>query len=376
MTSEYQIGEILLNYSSERALLDHFLSSHALRLEEDIEVAYGIYDEEELLVGCGCAAGSLLKCFAVDEALRGQNALGALLSQLFQNRFAAGYSDLFVITRPHNEKLFASCGMHVLARTDALVMLENLRDGPQRYADKVRVSLPGHGAAALPGAPLSLSPVTKPESPVPGARSDAAESVSAASRALSGTAVIGAVVMNCNPFTLGHRALVEYAAARCDLLYLFIVEENRSAFSAETRLALAKAATADLPQVHPVLSGPYMISSATFPTYFLKAGEDAAALQCDLDITLFAARIAPALNITIRFAGEEPLDATTARYNHAMRNILPQYGIRFREIPRITDGDTVISASRVRALLAEKGFCEEMRRMVPPATAEYLRRHF
>lgn len=348
MTSEYHIGEILLNYSSERALLGRFLSSHELHFEEDIEVAYGIYNEEELLVGCGCAAGSLLKCFAVDEALRGQNALGALLSQLFQNRFAAGYYNLFVITRPHNEKLFTACGMHVLTRTDALVMLENLRDGPQRYADMVRAKLPKYENAALSAPPLSL-----PNTPV-----------------------IGAVVMNCNPFTLGHRALVEYAAAHCDLLYLFIVEENRSAFSAETRLALARAATADLPQVYPVLSGSYIISSATFPTYFLKAGEDAAALQCDLDITLFATRIAPALNITVRFAGEEPLDATTARYNRAMRNILPQYGISFCEIPRITDGDTVISASRVRTLLAEKGFCEEIRRMVPPATAEYLRQHF
>ena len=32
----------------------------------------------------------------------------------------------------------------------------------------------------------------------------------------------GGIVMNCNPFTLGHRYLIEYAAARVDYLYIFV----------------------------------------------------------------------------------------------------------------------------------------------------------
>lgn len=115
-----------------------------------------------------------------------------------------------------------------------------------------------------------------------------------------------------------------------------------------------------------------MISSATFPTYFLKEGEDATVLQSELDVTLFAQCIAPPLHITKRFAGEEPLDPVTARYNDAMRRILPRYGVEFFRIPRVTSGEQVISASRVRRLLREKGVCQEVLELVPPSTQKYL----
>lgn len=232
-----------------------------------------------------------------------QNALGLLLSALVQDRFLAGLYDLFVITRAHNETLFANCGFFPVARTSALVMLENRPDGPEHYA-----------------APFAQAGDEKKS--------------------------VGAIVMNCNPFTLGHRTLVEYAAAHCDVLHLFVVEENRSCFPTQLRFQMVAEGTADLPNVRVHLSGPYIISSATFPTYFLKRGEDAAVLQSELDITLFASRIAPALHITRRFAGEEPLDPVTARYNASMRSILPQYGITFCEIPRIAQDGQIISASR------------------------------
>ena len=119
-----------------------------------------------------------------------------------------------------------------------------------------------------------------------------------------------------------------------------------------------------------------MISSATFPAYFLKAGESKARLQSELDITLFAQRIAPVLHITRRFAGEEPLDSTTAVYNQTMERLLPQYGIEFVQIPRIAQGGAVISASRVRRLLRGKGVCEEVLSLVPEITGRYLREYF
>lgn len=348
MIEDYYIREIALSYPPERTALSEFLSAHELRFEEDIELAYGVYDEEEVLHGCGCAAGALLKCFALDASLRGHNMLGALVSELLQNRFAAGISELFVITRRHNETLFLSCGFHVLAHTEQVTMLENRAQGPERYAAAIRAA-----------APSDFKVISEK------AAADAGHGPQ-----------IGAIVMNCNPFTLGHRALVAYAAARCDFLYLFVVEEDRSMFSSAVRMELVKAATGDLKNVYPVFSGPYMISASTFPSYFLKAGEDAAALQCELDITLFAERIAPALNITVRFAGEEPLDPTTARYNRAMRELLPARGIQFTEIPRVSDASAPISASRVRALLKKQGWTETLRTLVPQSTAAYLERTF
>lgn len=331
MTEDYRTEQLDPAFYADREMLQAFLKKNGLVLEEDVDCAFGIFDLEDNLCGCGCAAGSLLKCFAVEESLRGQNALGTLVSSLVQNRFQKGFRVLRVITRSHNRDLFLACGFYEVVSAGGLTMLENVRSGPETFA-------------------RSVMPEEKP-----------------AGR-------IGAVVMNCNPFTLGHRALVEYAAAHCDFLYLFVVEEDRSDFPAEVRFRLVEEGTADLPKVHVVKSGPYMISQATFPTYFLKQDEDAVSLQTELDITLFAERIAPALGIGMRFAGEEPKDPVTARYNEAMARILPAAGIAFKQIPRITGDDgEVVSASYVRKLLKEKGVCPEVLSMVPETTAAYLR---
>ena len=172
--------------------------------------------------------------------------------------------------------------------------------------------------------------------------------------------------------------LITYAASKCSLLHIFVVEENRSMFPFADRFRLVREGTDHIPNVlvHP--SGPYMISNATFPTYFLKKGEDAARIQSELDITLFASRIAPLLHITKRFAGEEPFDPVTRSYNEAMVRLLPQYGISFIRIARFTTGgpqDEIISASRVRKLLMEEGVTEKLLSFVPPCTAEYLKKN-
>ena len=103
-------------------------------------------------------------------------------------------------------------------------------------------------------------------------------------------------------------------------------------------MRLVKEGTAHLPNVKVHPSGPYMISSATFPTYFLKKGEDAARIQSELDITL-RLPMPPCSDITKRFAGEEPLDPVTRDYNEAMIRLLPQYSISFIKIARTTAED-------------------------------------
>ena len=80
MTEEYRIVPIPLRYPEERERLIQFLARHHLTWESDIQAAFGILDGEDTLVGCGCAAGPLLKCFAVEPQLRGQNALGLKFS--------------------------------------------------------------------------------------------------------------------------------------------------------------------------------------------------------------------------------------------------------------------------------------------------------
>ncbi len=183
---------------------------------------------------------------------------------------------------------------------------------------------------------------------------------------------IGSIVMNCNPFTLGHRYLVEYAAARCSQLFIFVVEEDRSDFPFADRIELVQQGTSDIGNVTVLPSGRFIISSLTFVDYFGKSEMQDRVVDPSMDVQLFCKHIAPKLGINVRFAGEEPLDNITRQYNEAMQRILPQHGVDFEVIPRKElDGD-VISASRVRKMLETKDF-DAIAKLVPETTLAYLK---
>ncbi|MDR0904335.1 MAG: adenylyltransferase/cytidyltransferase family protein [Ruminococcus sp.] len=186
---------------------------------------------------------------------------------------------------------------------------------------------------------------------------------------------IGAIVMNCNPFTLGHRYLIEYAAGKVEKLFIFVVEEDKSFFPFADRIELVKKGTADLENVIVLPSGKFIISSKTFVNYFGKSKIQDRTIDPSMDVELFAKQIAPTLGITVRFAGEEPLDNITRQYNEAMARILPDYGVDFEVIPRKEQGENVISASLVRKLLEEKDF-DKIAELVPETTLDYLLEKF
>lgn len=182
----------------------------------------------------------------------------------------------------------------------------------------------------------------------------------------------GSIVMNCNPFTLGHRYLIEVAASKVDKLYIFVVEEDKSFFPFADRIKLVKMGTSDLKNVYVLPSGKFIISALTFPGYFNKENDKTAIVDTSKDIDIFGKYIAPALNISVRFAGEEPLDMITRQYNQTMQERLPLYRIQFCEIPRkLFDNENVISASAVRNALKEKNY-EKVKKMVPDTTYKYL----
>ena len=137
----------------------------------------------------------------------------------------------------------------------------------------------------------------------------------------------GAVVMNCNPFTYGHQYLIETASRLVDILYVFVVEENKSIFSFEDRLCMVQNGVKDFPNVVVLPSGKFMISSITFPGYFMKDNPGNDCFDSFLDLKIFAYYIAPTLGISIRFVGEEPFDKVTAQYNYDMKIILSRNDI-------------------------------------------------
>ncbi|SCZ78675.1 [citrate (pro-3S)-lyase] ligase [Acidaminobacter hydrogenoformans] len=314
----------------DRTKLEMFLKSQGLEYEDDIIYACGYADDQDHLLACACCSYNTLKCFAIDSELRGSNLSGQMISNLISNRIQEGVSHLFVFTKPENVALFESSGFYIIAETNNVVMLENKAAGIEQYIRSLRVNT-------------------------------------------WDSDTIGAIVMNCNPFTLGHRYLIEYASKLCEKLYIFVVEENQSAFSYDVRLTLVKQGVSDLDNVTVYPSGPYIISSSTFPTYFLKKDIDVTLTQAELDIAIFAQRIAPALNIKLRFVGEEPKCHTTQKYNNAMKRILPEYGVEIVEIPRKeTECGNVISASTVRARLSAEGVGEWLHDFVPRTTYEFL----
>lgn len=182
-----------------------------------------------------------------------------------------------------------------------------------------------------------------------------------------------AIVMNCNPFTFGHRYLIEQAAAREKCLYIFVVEENKSDYSFEERLYLVKECVRDLKNVIVLPSGNLMISAKTFPEYFTKKEKNTLSIDPSNDVYIFARLICPLFNICRRYVGEEPIDLVTRRYNDVMREILPTYGVDFVEIPRKDDGHDVISASRVRKY-AEIGDWERLESLAPKETIALLKK--
>jgi [citrate (pro-3S)-lyase] ligase len=187
-------------------------------------------------------------------------------------------------------------------------------------------------------------------------------------------AVGGAIVMNCNPFTKGHRYLIEKALEQVDVLYIFVVEEDKSQYSFKRRFEMVKQGTEDLQeQIYVIPSGKYVISKDTFSQYFDKEKEITEIQDMEYDVGIFCEAVCRVFGITKRFVGTEPFDKVTKKYNETMSIILPEYGIEFVEIPRLEIDGEVISASKVRGQLKHSMW--DISDLVPESTRELLMEH-
>ena len=303
-----------------------FLRQMDLDADPGVESTVIVWDGDDI-AAAGSRQKNVLKCIAVDPAHQGEGLTATLLTSLRQDAFSAGYKHLFLYTKPQNLFMFSSLFFYPIAKTDKVLLMENIRGGINEH--------------------LASLNVPKKEGK------------------------IGAIVMHCNPFTLGHRYLIETAAAQCDHLYLFILSEEKSIFSAADRMELVKAGTAHLPNVTVYPTGQYLISSATFPSYFIKDKGLVDDAHCMLDIEVFAKHFVPHFGITHRFVGTEPSCTVTRNYNMKLKELLPKKGIEVIEIPRLETDGSAISASAVRAMLG-KNQPEQLKKLVPETTFAYL----
>ncbi len=327
----------------DRAQLIAFLASRGLGWEGDPDYSVAVLRRGRL-VGAGSLSGRIVKGLAVDEGLAGEGLAASIVSELEEEAARRGLVQPFVFTSPNNRAIFEAMGYRLVGQAPGAAMLLEKGGGIDRWC--ANLSALAAGERARRAAP---------------AKAGAARAPSAA------------LVMNCNPFTLGHLHLVKTACAASPLVFLLVVSEEASAFPYETRLRLVREGTAGIPNLVVVPGSDYLVSRATFPTYFLKdkAGE-AAAIHARLDVDIFGSRIAPALGVARRFVGEEPYSEVTALYNRAMREWLPSYGVEVVEIPRLADGSgAAVSASTVRALI-RGGRIGEARAIVPETTWNYF----
>lgn len=326
--SEYALTQVSLSDKRMLAQVDALLVENGITRDANLDYICAMVDEENRVIATGSCFGATLRCFAVSQQHQGEGLLNEVVSHLMEYQMARGYTHLFLYTKIKSAKFFQSLGFYEIARVDGtLVFMENRRNGFPSYLSRLEKT-------ARPG-------------------------------------VSGAIVMNANPFTLGHQYLVETAAGRCDTLHLFLLSEDASLVPFGVRKQLVQAGTAHLKNVVLHDSGPYIISNATFPSYFLK--DDSAVIQghAKLDLAIFV-RIARALGVTVRFVGEEPTSQVTGLYNEIMAAQLPENGIDCVILPRKETLGKAISASTVRAAL-QAGDWQTLSQLVPQTTLDYFR---
>lgn len=352
--NRHYISEAPLSLNSVRRRVEAFLAANGLRLAplDRYVVVTRDEDGDEILAGGGLD-GNVIKCVAVSESARSEGLMNILVSRLIAIAREEGRESVKAFTKPENEGIFKSLGFGLLASAPNAILMENGRGGLPEYRKYLE-------SLARPGRN-------------------------------------GAIVMNANPFTKGHRYLVEQAASQVDNLYVIVVKEDRSRFPYVERKAMIEAGCAGLDNVVVCGGSDYAISAATFPTYFLKKLDDATDTQIALDLDLFVNHIAKPLGVTVRFAGSEPEDALTRRYNELMAEILPgtsvavvrqahqpdselvkgsalrqaRRPIDFIEIPRLEQNGNPISATSLRRAL-DKGNLKEAMEYIPVSSTPYM----
>lgn len=338
----------------QRRQIEMFLQTNRLRYD-DVDYYAAIVDEssDEMIAGGGLK-GSVIKCVAVADGHKGEAVANVIVSHLIAKANAEGCQCVKLYTKPNNRQLFESLSFRLIAESPNAILMETGVGGIEKYSEELRVK----------------SEELRVKSEELGVKSE--ELKNDESVVSNARKPIGVIVMNANPFTLGHRFLVEQSSELVERLYVVVVREDCSMFSYNERKAMVSQGVRDIGNVVVVDGSDYAVSAATFPTYFLKQLSDATDTQIILDLDLYCRRIAPALGATIRFFGSEPTDPLTRRYNELMHQQLGEEHVH--EIQRKQQEGSAISASRVRKAMME-GCLWDAIQLVPPTTIPYIIGH-
>jgi len=348
----------------QRQRIEAFLKRNGLRFD-DMHYYAAVTDDDGEMIAGGGLKGNVIKCVAVDDAHKGEAIANTLISHLIAHANEEGHSNVMLFTKPKNRQLFESLSFRLLAEAPEAVLMETGIGGINNMVEQLK-KIREEGEVCKE----NNQECKKEEKTNLNITTPQHLNTSTPQHLNTTTPLRGVVVMNCNPFTLGHRYLIEQAAKQVERLFVMVVREDCSLFAYAERKAMVEQGVAHLKNVTVIDGSEYAISQATFPTYFLKRLDDAADTQMLLDLDLFRRHIAPALGATVRFVGTEPTDRLTRRYNQLMHEVLADV----REIVRLEKEGNAVSASRVRKAM-EQGDMSTIRQLVPPTTLPYIIAH-
>ena len=367
----------------QRQRIEAFLKRNALRIDDMNYYAAVLDDDGEMIAGGGLK-DDVIKCVAVDDAHKGEAIANTLVSHLISHANQEGYGCIKLFTKPKNRQLFESLSFRLLAEAPEAILMETgiggisntvetlkkIKEESEKYKEYNKECKEDSKKCKEDSKECKEVRKTNLNTSTPQHLNTSYHNTSTPQHLTTTLPRGGVVVMNCNPFTLGHRYLIEQAAKQVERLYVMVVREDCSLFAYTERKAMVEQGVADIENVSVIDGSDYAISRATFPTYFLKRLDDAADTQMLLDLDLFRRHIAPALGATVRFVGTEPTDQLTRRYNQLMHEALKDV----RETARLEKDGYAVSASRVRKAM-EEGDMNTIRQLVPPTTLPYIIAH-
>lgn len=326
--SVYTVSKVFSFDKKAHLKIDTLLTEEGIRRDANLDYTCAIYDGDRV-IATGSTFGNTLRCLAVSKDYQGEGLMNLIVSHLVDYQFEQGNTHLFLYTKTTTAKFFSDLGFIEIARIDGLVsFMENKKTGFQDYLKQLE------------------RPQKNPDK-------------------------VAAIVMNANPFTLGHQYLVEKASRENDLLHLFIVSEDKSLIPFDVRKKLVLKGTAHLDNIIYHDSGYYIISQATFPSYFQKDEVVVIESQARLDLAIFT-KIAQELGITRRYVGEEPTSLVTNLYNQVMIDKLPEQGIDCIVVKRKEFSESQpISASTTRQAIKD-GNWNLLEQLLPQTTLDYF----
>ena len=328
--SDYSVSKVYASDKNTNLKVNKLLEQEGIRRDKNLDYTCAMFDDDYNVIATGSCFGNTLRCMAVSRAHQGEGLMNEIVTHLVQFEFERGIYHLFLYTKCESVKFFGDLGFYEIVRADGqAVFMENRRTGFKEYLEQ-----------------LVKTKVNAPK--------------------------IAALVLNANPFTLGHLYLVEKAASENDYVHIFIVSEDASLVPFEIRKKLVIEGTSHLKNLIYHDSGAYIISSSTFPSYFQKDESAVIESHAKIDLSIFV-KIAESLGIKSRYVGEEPKSLVTGIYNKIMQSKLPENGIECVIVPRKQESENgeVISASKVRQAIKDNQL-EIIKNLVPESTYKYF----